>query len=111
MKRKRLFYDMFICEYFESTFENVMRAERHLNQALLRGETMQLRSFYKMIGIDEIGFDSIFERAENYVWASFDREPTTVDSNLECVILSPPFRMEDGIVKVSSTTRKTQITL
>ena len=111
MKQQRLFYDMFLCKYFESTFENIMRAEQQLNQALLRGATIRLRSFYEMVGIDEIDFDSVFERSNNYVWASFDREPTIVDNNLECIILSPPFKMEDGIVKVFSTTRKMQITL
>lgn len=111
MRQKRLFYDLFLCRYFESTFENIMSAEHRLNQALLRGERMLLSEFYSMVGVYEIGFDSIFERANNYVWASFERDQATVDANLECVVLSPPFKFRDGIVTVSSTSRKMQLTL
>lgn len=108
MRQKRLFFDMFICKYFESTFEDVMKAELQLNRALNIGKPVSVRVFYETLGVDELDFDSVFERDKDCVWAGFDHKLTMVDQSLECVILSPPFIMLDGRVHVYSNTRRKQ---
>lgn len=105
MRQKRLFYDLFICKHFESTFETIMKAEDRLNASLDIGAPVSVRWFYDFLGVEDLDFDSVFECSEDYIWAGFDHAPAEVDQNLECIVLSPPFKMRDGRVLVSSKTR------
>lgn len=102
MSKRVLFYDLFICKYFETTFEAVMKAEARLSESLNAGETIHVQDFYNYLGVDDLDFDSVFECDEDCVWAGFDHTLVNHDRNLECVVLSPPFKMRDGRVLVYS---------
>lgn len=102
MGNMQLFYDLFICKYFKSSFEAVMRAEARLSESLNTGKTVTVQDFYSYLGVDDLDFDSVFECDEDCVWAGFDHTLVYHDQNLECVILSPPFKMRDGRVLVFS---------
>lgn len=104
MRKKRLFYDLFICKHFESTFETVMKAEACLNASLDVGRPVSVLWFYNFLGVDDLDFDSVFEKAEVDTWSGFDHTVSEVDG-LECVILSPPFKIRDGRVLVFSKAR------
>lgn len=103
---KQLFYDEFSGRYFESTTEDVIKAEYNLNRKLADWYGVYLNEFYEMLGIepvdegDYLGWNS----AEVYDtqwsnWIDFSHKKVTMDDGLECYILfwsvDPTFGFED----------------
>lgn len=89
-----LFYDEYSNRYFESTIENVINAEYHLNRNyILRGYTW-LNEFYEFLGIettkqgDVLGWEPT---DEGEYWIEFNHRKVTLDDGLECYILEMPF--------------------
>lgn len=95
---KKLFFDKFSMRYFESTIEDVQRAEYKLNRDFEMKDAVSINEFYEYIGVEPVengdrygwSTDSCFEMYGN-AWIDFDHHLTTLDDGLECYILSFPF--------------------
>lgn len=95
---KKLFFDSFSMRYFESTIEDVQRAEYKLNRDFEMKDAVSVNEFYELLGIepvengDKYGWstDACFEMYGNS-WIDFDHYKGTLDDGLEYYILSMPF--------------------
>lgn len=92
---KILFYDEFSRRYFESTIEDVQRAEYHLNRDLSMRDYATVNEFYDYLGLphidggDELGWSTGMNF--DYYWQSwidFGHHKTTMDDGLECFIIT-----------------------
>ena len=90
----RLFFDEHSGRYFESTIEQVLQAEYHLNRNyILRGYTY-LNEFYDFLGIEETDYGSVLGWApkdEGEYWIEFNHRKVLIDDDLECYIIEMPF--------------------
>lgn len=92
---KQLFYDMYSQRYFESTMEDVLKAEYNLNRELSFSCVATVNQFYEFLDIppieggDVLGWssDSNFE-AYWQTWIDFYHEKTVMDDGLECYIIT-----------------------
>lgn len=92
---KQLFYDEFSGRYFESTMEEVIKAEYDLNRDLSNDTYVCLNEFYDHLGIDpidggdELGWctSELFERCWSS-WVDFHHKKTLIDDDLECYIIT-----------------------
>ena len=96
---KQLFYDEFSQRYFESTTEDVLRAEYELNRLLSRDDRVFLNDFYELLGIETVDYGdylgwSSYELVEMcwYCWVEFEHAKVILDDGLECTIIT--MRME-----------------
>lgn len=88
----KLFYDDFSGRYFESTMENVLKAEYSLNRDLNMRCYATLNEFYDYLGLppidggDELGWSSDMN-AEYYwqSWIDFGHPKTIMDDGLEVI--------------------------
>lgn len=92
---KQLFFDMFSMRYFESTMEEVMRAENNFNKNLTLGGHASLNEFYDMLGIPRVdyGYELGWSHKAGgafygYSWVDFEHEKVILDDDLECYIIS-----------------------
>ena len=98
---KELFYDYYSGRYFESTTENVARAEYMTNRQLYVDGCVSLNDYYAYLGLhpcpeyDEIGWTcQQLEEMYWHPWIDFDHEKTEIDESfdgsvgLECTIIS-----------------------
>lgn len=103
---KRLFYDEYSERYFESTIENVMRAEYELNRMIAIEYGVFLNEFYELLGIDTVDYGdflgwSTYELCECqwHCWVEFSHRKVILDDGLEVTIISidtePSFGFED----------------
>lgn len=95
---KRLFYDEFSERYFESTTEDVLRAEYNINRDLSEGGGVFLNEFYEHLGLETVDYGdylgwSACELIETswYCWIEFDHRKVVMDDGLECTIISMQF--------------------
>jgi hypothetical protein len=94
-----LFFDNQSMRYFESTMEDVVRAEYLLNRELNMFSYVCLNQFYDLLKIptveggDELGW-SAYDMSAMYwnPWIDFNHEKVVMDDGLECYIIS--FRTE-----------------
>ena len=96
---KQLFYDEFSQRYFESTTEQVLKAEYEINRLISTESAVFLNEFYDLVGLEQTDYGdflgwSSYELMETtwYSWVDFDHTKTVMDDGLECTIIS--FRME-----------------
>ena len=89
-----LFYEEYSGRYFESTIEQVLQAEYHLNRNyILRGYTV-LNEFYDFLGIeqkdygDKVGWTPT---DEGEYWIEFNHRKINIDDDLECYIIEMPW--------------------
>lgn len=103
---KQLFYDDFSQRYFESTTENVLRAEYELNRMLAIDYEVYLNEFYELLGIERTDYGdylgwSTGELVETYwhSWIEFHHQKVIMEDGMECTIIStniePTFGFED----------------
>lgn len=88
-----LFYDAFSNRYFESTIEQVMAAEYHLNRNFtLRGYTI-LNEFYDFLGLDPTDYgDKVgWTPEDGLYWIDFNHRKVVMDDGLECYIIDTPW--------------------
>lgn len=95
-----LFYDQYSKRYFESTIEQVITAEYHLNRNFsLRGYTT-LNEFYEFLGLEmtDYGEEVGWAVEDEFYWIDFNHRKTCIDEGLECYIIesywepTPAFR-------------------
>lgn len=89
-----LFYDEYSKRYFESTIEQVMNAEYHLNRNyVLRGYAV-LNELYDFLGLEPTEYGSIMGWApldEGMYWIEFNHRHVVDDDGLEYYMLEMPF--------------------
>lgn len=99
---KQLFYDEYSKRYFNSTMEDVTKAEYNLNRALALSDYACLNEFYDLLGLprtdygDDLGW-SVFQLVEMYwhSWIDFHHEKVVMDDGLECYIITMVHPPED----------------
>lgn len=103
---KQLFYDDFSQRYFESTTEDVLRAEHEVNRMLAVHYGVYLNEFYELLGIERTDYGdylgwSTGELVETcwYSWIDFHHDKVVMDDGLECTIITmgmePTFNFEN----------------
>ena len=92
---KMLFYDEFSHRYFESTLEDVIKAEYNTNRQLQCNGVVYLNEYYEFLGLDsspvgtELGWSSgILESHYRAEWIEFDHEKVILEDGLECCIIT-----------------------
>lgn len=92
---KQLFYDEFSGRYFESTIEDVQRAEYRLNRDIHMAGWTTLNDFYELLdvepfdGSDALGWSEGGNLARYWQgWIDFNHHKVTMDDGLECYIVS-----------------------
>lgn len=84
---KRLFYEPISNRYFESTMEQVVNAEYHLNRNFVLRGYAPLNEFYDFLGLEqtEEGRELGWATEDEYYWVDFDHRKITLDDGLECI--------------------------
>ena len=100
---KQLFYDEFSGRYFESTMEDVIRAEYEINKILCVTGGAYLNEFYDELGLDQVDYGdhlgwSTFMMLETCwdAWLDFDHTKVVMDDGLECYIITMSYEPEFG---------------
>ena len=90
----QVFYDEHSGRYFESTIEQVLNAEYHLNRNyILRGYSY-LNEFYEFLGIEETDYGSVLGWAPNddgMYWIDFNHRKLVSDDGKDVYIIEMPF--------------------
>lgn len=90
----QVFYDEHSGRYFESTIEQVLNAEYHLNRNyILRGYSY-LNEFYEFLGIEETDYGSVLGWAPNddgMYWIDFNHRKLESDDGKDVYIIEMPF--------------------
>lgn len=90
----RLFYDEYSNRYFETTLEQVISSEYHLNRNYtLRGYTV-LNEFYEFLGIEQTKEGEVLgwvNRDAGMEWIEFNHRPMIIGDDLECLVIEMPF--------------------
>lgn len=84
-----LFYDEWSHRYFESTIEQVITAEYHLNRNfVLRGFTV-LNELYEFLGLEttDYGSEIGWTIEDELYWIDFNHRKVVIDDGLECYII------------------------
>lgn len=91
---KQLFFDQFSGRYFESTMEDVLRAEYQLNRDLTLEDAVTLNRFYDYLGLEPIdGGDALgWSTGGNFAaywqsWVDFSHQKALIDDDIECYII------------------------
>lgn len=92
---KMLFYDEFSHRYFESTLEDVIKAEYNINRQLQCNGRVYLNEYYEFLGLEpsqvgiELGWSSgILESHYCAEWIEFDHWKVILEDGLECCIIT-----------------------
>ena len=92
---KRLFFDFYSMQFFESTMEDVLYAEQWLNRTLASNGYVSLNEFHDALGLPrkdygfEMGWSAETDLAfRGYSWIDFEHEKAELEDGLECVIIS-----------------------
>ena len=93
-----LFYEEYSDRFFESTIEQVITAEYHLNRNyILRGYTV-LNELYDFLGLEPTEYGSIMGWApqdESMYWIDFNHRKIIHD-DIECYVIEMPFEPTIG---------------
>lgn len=92
---KMLFYDEFSHRYFESTLEDVIKAEYNTNRQLQCNGGVYLNEYYEFLGLEPsqvgtaLGWSSgILESHYCAEWIEFDHWKVILEDGLECCIIT-----------------------
>lgn len=89
-----LFYEEYGNRYFETTIEQVISAEYHLNRNYALREYTVLNELYEFLGLETTDYGSVLGWAptdEGKYWVEFNHRKVVLDDGLECYILEMPF--------------------
>ena len=90
----QIFYDEHSGRYFESTIEQILTAEYHLNRNyILRGYSY-LNEFYEFLGIEETDYGSVLGWAPNdegMYWIDFNHRKLESNEGKDVYIIEMPF--------------------
>lgn len=93
---KELFFDYQTMQYFESTMEDVMAAERHMNECLAEDGYVCINEMYDFLELPKTPYgwqmgwsystsDKIY--SEDDIKLTFSYEKVVMDDGLECIII------------------------
>ena len=84
-----LFYDEWSNRYFESTIEQVIVAEYHINRNFVLRGFVILNEFYEFLGLDptDYGSELGWTVEDEFYWVDFNHRRVTLDDGLECYII------------------------
>lgn len=92
---KQLYFDEYSGRYFQSTPEDIQKAEYELNRTLSIDDEVYLNDWYEYIGLEPLdhGKDFGWSAGINYEqywqsWIDFSHTKTVLDDGLECIIIS-----------------------
>lgn len=89
----RLFYDEYGDRFFETTLEQVISAEYHLNRNyVLRGYTV-LNELYDFLGLEPTDYGNELGWAiddDGTFWIEFDHREINI-KGIDCILISMPF--------------------
>lgn len=92
--KPRLFYDEYSERFFESTIEQVITAEYHLNRNyILRGSSV-LNELYDFLGLEPTDYGSTIGWApldDGMYWIDFNHRKAAMEDGTEFYILEMPF--------------------
>lgn len=92
---KQLFYDDYSGRFFESTSEQVIKAEYALNRTLSIDYGVYLNEFYEMLGLDTVDYGDYMGWSTYYLsemqwnsWIEFEHTKTIMEDGMECTIIT-----------------------
>jgi hypothetical protein len=92
---KQLFYEAYSGRYFESTMEDVLRAEYTLNRELSLVGGVAVNDYYELLGLDRVDEAKDFGWAYDtnmdmywQAWVDFNHTTSVMDDGLECTIIT-----------------------
>lgn len=92
---KQLFYDDYSQRYFESTSEQVLKAEYTLNHTLSIDYGVYLNEFYEMLGIDRVDYGDYMGWSTYHLsemqwnsWVEFEHTKVIMEDGMECTIIT-----------------------
>ena len=92
---KQLFFDYYSMRYFESTMEEVLKAEMEVNRLLQEHMYVDINTFYDLLDLDPIDLDDEIGWSieagvvwQGYSWIAFEHEIVEVDGGMECCIIT-----------------------
>lgn len=85
----KLFYDRFSRRYFESTVNQVIQAEYHLNRNRTLGMGVTLTDFYDFLGLEktDCSDELSWYWEDEIAWIDFDHHKTVLDDGLEVYVI------------------------
>jgi hypothetical protein len=89
-----LFYEENSGRYFESTIEQVLNAQYHLNRNFTLRGYVYLNEYFEFLGLETTDYGSVMGWAVNddeMYWIEFNHRKTVLDDGLEVYILETPF--------------------
>ncbi len=94
---KVLFYDEYASRYFESSIEQVISAEYHLNRNFVLRGYAALNEFYDFLGLEPTDYGSTVGWTitdDAMFWIDFNHRKIVMDDGLECYVIETPFAPE-----------------
>ena len=92
---KQLYFDEYSGRYFQSTSEDIQKAEYDLNRMLSIDDVACLNDWYECVGLDpldhgeKIGWSTGINYEQYWQsWIDFNHTKTVLDDGLECIIIS-----------------------
>lgn len=92
---KRLYYDYYSEQYFESTPFEVQKAEYEVNRTLMMDDAVYLNDWYKQLKLkplkhgDDFGWSTSANMDAYWqTWIDFHHEKVVMDDGLECIIIT-----------------------
>lgn len=88
-----LFYDEWSHRYFESTIEQVIAAQYHINRNFVLRGYVTLNEFYEFLGLEQTDYGNAVGWAvdDSFYWLDFDNHKVLIDDDIECYIIETPW--------------------
>lgn len=101
-KDKKLFYDTFSKRYFESTVNQVIQAEYHINRNFVLRGYVKLNEFYDFIGLKEIDYGDVVGWScfdGDIYWIDFNNHKITLKNGKECYVIDFVFDPTEELIE------------
>lgn len=101
-KDKKLFYDTFSKRYFESTVNQVIQAEYHINRNFVLRGYVKLNEFYDFIGLKETDYGDVVGWScfdGDIYWIDFNNHKITLKNGKECYVIDFVFDPTEELIE------------
>lgn len=87
---KKLFFEFQTMRYFESTIEDLIKAENMLNQELAASGRVSMNDFFRFLHLDPLPYANHVGWCDhgNYHEIEFQHEKMKLDDGLECILIN-----------------------
>ena len=88
-----LFYDEWSHRYFESTIEQVIAAQYHINRNFVLRGYVTLNELYDFLGLEPTDYGNTvgWVVEDKLYWIDFNQRKVLIDDELECYIIETPW--------------------